>query len=88
MTNKVIHPDDAEMFTDQTDLEALRSAVFSTQQPEAYRFRKNVGCSACVFAGDLAANRFMGWADAARQQNPEFVCYFLCKSLEICQVLR
>ena len=42
MTNKVIHPDDAEMFTDQTDLEALRSAVFSTQQPEAYRFRKNV----------------------------------------------
>ena len=42
VTNKVIHPDDAEMFTDQTDLEALRSAVFSTQQPEAYRFRKNV----------------------------------------------
>ena len=40
VTNKVIHPDDAEMFTDQTDLEALRSAVFSTQQPEAYRFRK------------------------------------------------
>ena len=42
VTNKVIHPDDAEMFTDQTDLETLRSAVFSTQQPEAYRFRKNV----------------------------------------------
>ena len=42
VTNKVIHPDDAEMFTDQTDLEALRSAIFSTQQPEAYRFRKNV----------------------------------------------
>ena len=42
VTNKVIQPDDAEMFTDQTDLETLRSAVFSTQQPEAYRFRKNV----------------------------------------------
>lgn len=28
--------------SEQTDLEALRSAVFSTQQPEAYRFRKNV----------------------------------------------
>ena len=42
VTNKVIHPDDAEMFTDQTDLETLRSAVFSTQQPEAYRFRKNM----------------------------------------------
>lgn len=38
----MIQPDDAEMFTDQTDLETLRSAVFSTQQPEAYRFRKNV----------------------------------------------
>ena len=37
VTNKVIHPDDAEMFTDQTDLEALRSAVFSTQQSEAKR---------------------------------------------------
>ena len=42
VTNKVIQPDDAEMFTDQTDLETLRSAVFSTQQPESYRFRKNV----------------------------------------------
>lgn len=42
VTDKVIHPDDAEMFTDQTDLEILRSSVFHTQQPEAYRFRKNV----------------------------------------------
>lgn len=47
VTNKVIHPDDAEMFTDQTDLEALRSAVFSTQQPEAYRFRKTCPASSC-----------------------------------------
>ena len=42
VSEKIIHPDDAEMFADQTDLEILRSAVFHTQQPEAYRFRKNV----------------------------------------------
>ncbi len=42
VSEKIIHPDDAEMFTDQTDLEILRSSVFHTQQPEAYRFRKNV----------------------------------------------
>ena len=42
--DKIIHPDDAELFTDQTDLELLRSSVFHTQQPEAYRFRKNVSC--------------------------------------------
>ena len=42
VSDKIIHPDDAEMFTDQTDLELLRSSIFHTQQPEAYRFRKNV----------------------------------------------
>ena len=42
VSEKIIHPDDAEMFADQTDLEILRSSVFHTQQPEAYRFRKNV----------------------------------------------
>ena len=39
---KVIHPDDIEIFTDQTDLEALRSALFYTQEPEFFRFRKSV----------------------------------------------
>jgi len=42
VSDKIIHPDDAELFTDQTDLELLRSSIFHTQQPEAYRFRKNV----------------------------------------------
>lgn len=42
VADEIIHPDDAEMFTDQTDLELLRSSIFHTQQPEAYRFRKNV----------------------------------------------
>ncbi len=42
VADKIIHPDDAEMFTDQTDLDILRSTIFHTQQPEAYRFRKNV----------------------------------------------
>ena len=40
--DKIIHPDDADLFEDQTDLDLLRSTVFHTQQPESYRFRKNV----------------------------------------------
>ena len=42
VSDKIIHPDDTELFTDQTDLEILRSTIFHSQQPEAYRFRKNV----------------------------------------------
>ena len=40
--DKIIHPDDADLFEDQTDLDLLRSTIFHTQQPESYRFRKNV----------------------------------------------
>ena len=42
VADKIIHPDDADLFEDQTDLDLLRSTVFHTQQPESYRFRKNV----------------------------------------------
>ena len=37
-----IHPDDAELFADQTDLELLRSNIFHSQQPESYRFRQEI----------------------------------------------
>ena len=39
---KVVHPDDAEMFQEQVDLPLLQDTLFHTQQPEFYRFRKQV----------------------------------------------
>lgn len=40
VSEKVIHPEDAEQFTEQTDLEVLRDILYHSQQPEFYRFRK------------------------------------------------
>ena len=40
--DKVVHPDDAEQFREQTDLELLQDILFHSQQPEFYRFRKHV----------------------------------------------
>lgn len=39
---KVVHPDDAEMFQEQVDLPLLQDTLFHSQQPEFYRFRKQV----------------------------------------------
>ena len=42
MNEKVVHPDDAEMFQEQVDLPLLQDTLFHSQQPEFYRFRKQV----------------------------------------------
>lgn len=42
VNEKIVHPDDADLFLEQTDLETLRSVLFHASQPEFYRFRKNV----------------------------------------------
>ena len=42
VNEEIIQPEDAELFQEQIDLEQLRSILFHTQQPESYRFRKNV----------------------------------------------
>ena len=42
VTDKVVHPDDAEQFREQTDLELLQDSLFHAQQPEFFRFRKHV----------------------------------------------
>ena len=42
VNEKVVHPDDAEMFQEQVDLPLLQDTLFHTQQPEFYRFRQQV----------------------------------------------
>ena len=42
VNEKVVHPDDAEMFQEQVDLPLLQDTLFHSQQPEFYRFRKQV----------------------------------------------
>ena len=42
VNEKVVHPDDAEMFQEQVDLPLLQDALFHSQQPEFYRFRKQM----------------------------------------------
>ena len=42
VNEKVVHPDDADLFLEQTDLETLRATLFHASEPEFYRFRKNV----------------------------------------------
>ena len=39
---EVVHPDDAEMFQEQVDLPLLQDTLFHSQQPEFYRFRKQM----------------------------------------------
>ena len=41
----LLHPDDVELFQEQTDLGPLQDLLFHTQQPEFYRFRLQVGQS-------------------------------------------
>ena len=41
----LLHPDDVELFQEQTDLGPLQDLLFHTQQPEYYRFRLQVGQS-------------------------------------------
>ena len=38
----LLHPDDVELFQEQTDLGPLQDLLFHTQQPEFYRFRLQV----------------------------------------------
>ena len=45
ISDKAVHPDDAEQFREWTDLEMLRDILFHSQQPEFYRFRKLVANS-------------------------------------------
>ena len=42
VNEKVVHPDDAEMFQEQVDLPLLQDTLFHSQQPEFYRFRKQI----------------------------------------------
>ena len=42
VNEKVVHPDDAEMFQEQVDLPLLQDTLFHSQQPEFYRFRKQM----------------------------------------------
>ena len=42
VNEQIVHPDDADLFLEQTDLETLRSTLFHSSEPEFYRFRKNV----------------------------------------------
>ena len=42
VNEKIVHPDDAEMFQEQVDLPLLQDTLFHSQQPEFYRFRKQV----------------------------------------------
>ena len=42
VNEQIIHADDADLFLEQTDLEALRSILFHASQPEFYRYRMNV----------------------------------------------
>ena len=39
---QIVHPADADLFREQTDLEALRAALFHATEPVFYRFRENV----------------------------------------------
>ena len=41
-TRGCVHPDDAEMFQEQVDLPLLQDTLFHSQQPEFYRFRKQI----------------------------------------------
>ena len=47
VNEKIIHPDDADLFLEQTDLEALRSILFHASQPEFYRYRMSVSGQFC-----------------------------------------
>ena len=42
VNKEIVHPDDAEMFQEQVDLPLLQDTLFHSQQPEFYRFRKQV----------------------------------------------
>ena len=42
VNEQIIHEEDADLFLEQTDLEALRSILFHASQPEYYRYRMNV----------------------------------------------
>ncbi len=42
VTEAEVHPEDAELFREQTDLEMLRDVLFHSQKPEFCRFRKQL----------------------------------------------
>ena len=42
VNEKIVHEEDADLFLEQTDLEALRSVLYHATAPEFYRYRENV----------------------------------------------